>query len=154
MNRLLQTLFFVLMLSPCFSQVKSHAFFMIGDYANPKWEKIEFNFTNKAKEITYSYHQNESGVQLKPLGIKYIDGQKGLMVKFPTGNKIYVILQDQKKQRIIMKSEDGQYNKAFALGYEGPVNGVGTYCDVCANEPAEAFAIVNLFLSMVSKSKS
>ncbi len=154
MNRLLPTLFFVLMLSPCYAQGKSQAFFMIGDYANPKWEKIEFSFTNKAREITYSYRQNESGVKLKPFGVKYIDGQRGLMVKFPTGNKIYVILQDRKKQRILMKSEDGQYNKAFALGYEGPVNGVGTYCAVCANEPAEAFGIIDSFLAMVSKPKS
>lgn len=128
-----------------YSQEKTHAFFMIGDYASPRWEKIEFDLTRQGGEITYSYRKNERGHKLQTLGLRSSGNQKGLMVKIPETNKTYVIIRDKKNQRIIMMSDDGTYRKTFPLGYEGPVNGVGTYCASCANEPEDAFKLVDSF---------
>jgi hypothetical protein len=124
---------------------KTHAFFMIGNYANSRWEKLVFDLTNNGKEITYSFLKKADGLRLQVLGTKYIGAAKVLMTRIPGYPKLFYIIRDRKGKRIIMKSSDGKFNKAFPLGYEGPVNGRGTYCGSCANEPDEAFAIVNLF---------
>jgi hypothetical protein len=137
------TLLFACTLS--FGQTKTYAFFMIGNYNYPEWEKLEFTLNNKEKEIRYSYRKNEAGYKLSQMGTKYVNNQKALIIKIPKFNKIYLITIDKKNNRIQMVSEDGTYNKYFPLGYEGPVDGKGTYCDTCANEPQEAFGIVNSF---------
>jgi hypothetical protein len=31
----------------------------------------------------------------------------------------------------------------FTWAYEGPVNGVGTFCNVCAKDEKEAIAVIN-----------
>ena len=130
----------------CQEVKKTHAFFMIGNYNYPKWEKIEFDLTANGKEITYSYARKSEGIKLNIFGPKKIESSKVLMVKIPVLSKVYYITPDKKNKRIIMKSADGKYNKKFLLGYEGPVNGVGTFCETCANEPDDAFKIVDSFI--------
>ena len=117
---------------------------MLGNYSYPKWEKIEFD-TDNGNIIRYSFEKKPNGIILDLLGTKYVANRKVLMVKIPGLSKIYYIIQDKKNKRILMKSSDGTYNKGFPLGYEGPVNGIGTYCGSCANEPKEAFEIVDSF---------
>jgi hypothetical protein len=136
---------FIIATNLSFAQNKTHAFFMIGNYSYPEWEKLEFEFTDEGRIIRYSYRKNERGHKLLVLGTKYIGNQKALMVKIPKFNKIYLVLRDKKNSRVLMTSEDNTYRKYFPLGYEGSVDGRGTYCDICANEPDEAFDIVDTF---------
>jgi hypothetical protein len=144
-------LFFLIFLSSIslrsFSQdeAKTYAFFMIGNYSYPEWEKLEFELRDYKRVIRYSYKKNEKGHVLQTLGTKYIGNQKALIVRIPKYDKTYLILTDKRNSRIIMMSEDQTYKKSFPLGYEGPIDGIGTYCDSCANEPKEAFEIVNSF---------
>ena len=145
MKKTIIVLFLAFVTNICLAQNKSHAFFMIGNYTYPEWEKLEFDFTDEGREITYSYRKNESGHKLMVLGTKYVRNQKVLMVRIPKYNKIYLIFRDRKNSRILMTSEDNTYKKYFSLGYEGPVDGRGTYCDSCANEPDEAFYILDSF---------
>ena len=145
MKKLIWLLSWILLASQSYAQVKTHAFFMIGNYAYPDWEKIAFDLTNQGREITYSYRKNEQGHKLDLLGTKFVNNQKALIVKIPSLNKTYLILRDKKKESLVMMSEDGKYKKKFPLGYEGPVDGRGTFCATCANEPPEAFAIVDSF---------
>ncbi|GAB3957336.1 hypothetical protein GCM10028805_49770 [Spirosoma harenae] len=145
MKKIIWTVFCVLLTSQLYAQAKTHAFFMIGNYAYPDWEKLSFDFTRDGREITYSYRKNEQGHKLESLGTKFVNNQKALIVKIPSLNKIYLILRDKKKESLVMMSEDGKYKKKFPLGYEGPVDGRGTFCATCANEPQEAFAIVDSF---------
>jgi hypothetical protein len=129
------------------NEVKTHAFFMVGDYNNPEWEKLVFEVNSKTSEhtISYSYKKNEKGYKLEILSVKDVDKKPALVVRIPKFNKIYYILKDKKNEKLIMTSEDKTYKKSFLLGYEGPVNGVGTYCSSCANEPEDAFKIVSMF---------
>ena len=129
----------------CLAQNKTYAFFMIGNYNYPEWEKLEFQFTDEGRNITYSYRKNEKGYKLSILGTKYIGNKKCLIVQIPKFNQRYLIFRDRKNSRILMTSEDNTYKKYFPLGYEGPIDGRGTYCDICANEPDEAFEIVDSF---------
>lgn len=39
------------------------------------------------------------------------------------------------------------YNKTFYWEYEGPVNGIGTFCSICADGEQEAMEIVMLFIA-------
>ncbi|MEZ0611651.1 hypothetical protein ACAW74_24285 [Fibrella sp. WM1] len=145
MKTLLSLTLVLLMASHSYAQPKTSAFFMIGNYASPNWEKLAFDLSNGAKTITYSYAANERGHTLQTLGTRLVKGQKGLLVKIPGTAKTYVIVQDRPGKRLQMMSEDGTYRKAFPLGYEGPIDGRGTYCATCANEPADAFGLVNAF---------
>ncbi|ADB40002.1 hypothetical protein [Spirosoma linguale] len=145
MKKAFTLLLFMFLWKFSYSQGKTYAFFMIGNYAYPNWEKIEFNFTGDGRHITYSYRKNERGHKLEVIGNKYVGNQKALMVRIRSFNKIYLIFRDRRKESLLMVSEDGTYKKRFPLGYEGPVDGRGTYCDICANEPDEAFEIVNSF---------
>jgi hypothetical protein len=145
MEKAIIILFLTFFTNICHSQNKSYVFFMIGNYAYPEWEKLEFEFTDEGREITYSYRKNENGHKLLVLGTKYVRNQKALMIRIPKYNKIFLIFRDRKNSRILMTSEDNTYKKYFPLGYEGPVDGRGTYCDRCANEADEAFDILNSF---------
>ena len=41
----------------------------------------------------------------------------------------------QEKDKLRIKNLSGKYNKLFSWLYEGPVNGIGTFCEPCtANE--------------------
>lgn len=138
-------LFFMLIADFCYGQEKTSAFFMIGNYATPNWEKLTFNTTKSGKRVTYSYQKNEEGHKLDVLGIRNVGNQKALIVRIQNTSKTYLILGDRKKESLSMISEDGTYKKTFPLGYEGPIDGRGTYCATCANEPDDAFRLVNSF---------
>lgn len=127
------------------AQSKTYAFFMLGNYSYPEWEKLEFNL-DSGGEIIYSYAKKPNGIKLKNLGTKYVGQYKVLMVQIPGFAKTYYINPDPNNKRIQFESSDRKYNKWLPLGYEGPVNGIGTYCERCANEPEEAFEIVNSFM--------
>lgn len=145
MKKIHWTLLFMLLTEVCYGQQKTSAFFMAGNYATPDWEKLTFNTTKSGKGITYSYQKNEEGHKLDVLGTKAVGNQKALMVKIQNTSKVYLILRDRKKETVSMVSEDGTYKKTFPLGYEGPIDGRGTYCATCANEPEDAFRLVNSF---------
>lgn len=134
---------------PTLAQEKTSAFFMVGDYASPNWEKLSVAKTKAGPVLTYAYKQREEGVRLMPVGIKSVDGQRVLLVRIPGISQPYTIRRDRAGERLIMTSQDGRYRKLFKLGYEGPVNGVGTYCATCANEPADAFRLVDAYFSSV-----
>jgi len=38
----------------------------------------------------------------------------------------------------------GTYSKIFSWQYGGPVNGIGTHCDVCAEDDTDAMKILRL----------
>ena len=146
---LLLTPGFLLIGRPALAQDKTHAFFMVGDYASPNWEKLTLDNTKSGQQMTYAYKQHETGIRLEPIGKKRLDGQTVVLVRMAGVGQIYQIRRDRAGQTLIMTSQDGRYRKTFTLGYEGPVNGVGTYCESCANEPAEALKLVDAYFSSV-----
>jgi hypothetical protein len=128
---------------------KTSAFFMVGNYASPDWEKLAFSKTKAGPILTYSYKQREDGDRLQPVGSRSEAGQRVLLVMMPGTSQPYTIRRDKAGERLLVTSQDGHYRKLFKLGYEGPVNGVGTYCATCANEPADALRLVNAYFSAV-----
>ncbi|MPR35634.1 hypothetical protein [Salmonirosea aquatica] len=146
MSKLLISCMLGLTITLSHAQTKTRAFFMVGDYSQPEWEKLAFEVDGTKCSIMYAYRKHETGYPLKILGVGKVGNAKALRVSIPGFNKTYLIYKDVPKKGLVMVSEDQSYRKFFALGYEGPVNGVGTFCASCANEPAEAFALVDSFL--------
>lgn len=134
---------------PTLAQDKTHAFFMVGDYASPNWEKLMLDNTESGQRLMYAYKQHETGIRLEPIGKKRVNGQTVVLVRMAGVGQPYLIRRDRVGHKLIMTSQDGGYRKTFTLGYEGPVNGVGTYCGSCANEPAEALKLVDAYFSSV-----
>ncbi|QJD81289.1 hypothetical protein HH216_08435 [Spirosoma rhododendri] len=145
----LLTVCLTLLSRPTLAQEKTSAFFMVGDCASPDWEKLSFEKTKAGSVLTYAYKQHEDGVRLQPVGVKSVNGQRVLLVRMPGVSQPYMIRRDRAGERLVMTSQDGRYRKLFKLGYEGPVNGVGTFCETCANEPADAFRLVDAYFSSV-----
>jgi len=69
-----------------------------------------------------------------------VDNPPAFKVKFSNGFTLTII--PQKDLSLIIKDHKGKYKKHFKWMYEGPVNGVGTYCSVCAEDEKEAMQIL------------
>ncbi len=114
--------------------------YSVGKYGNNNYEHFSF-WTNEGErsEITYSYGKNDERIELEYLGSKTIQGRKGFEVKFPNGLILFVIPTGN-NVRII--NPRGKYNKIFKWEYEGPVNGIGTFCSACAEGETDAMVIL------------
>jgi hypothetical protein len=76
-------------------------------------------------------------------GVDTFKGQPCFKIEFSNGKQLYVIPTGA-SLRIV--DEDGKYNKLFRWEYEGPRNGIGTFCSVCAEDEKEAMRLVRRFL--------
>lgn len=114
--------------------------YSVGKYGNSNYEHFSF-WTNEGErsEITYSYGKNDVKAELEFLGAKTIQGRKGFEVKFPNDLILFVIPTGN-NVRVI--NPRGKYNKIFKWEYEGPVNGIGTFCSVCAENETDAMVIL------------
>jgi len=112
-------------------------------YGNPATDQYEsFGFwakDGKRTGIDYAYGKREKMVKLHYLGKTKINGDSCFKVQFANQYVLYIIPTGL-QLKVIDKT--GKYNKTFAWEYEGPVNGIGTYCDVCAHSDEEAMKII------------
>ena len=76
---------------------------------------------------------------LKYLGPIRLKGHQGFRVRFSNG-LILNLWPEGDKLRVT--DTKGKYNKLFSWEYEGPVNGIGTFCTPCAQDAAEALRLL------------
>lgn len=95
----------------------------------------------KRTDIYYSYGANRKEVKLKYLGKTQVDSKPGFKVQFANGNVLSVVPNGD----LLTVSAAGQTPNSFAWEYEGPVNGIGTFCDVCAADEKEAMELVRTY---------
>lgn len=93
----------------------------------------------KHAKITYAYGKDAKESELEYLDAKTIQGRKGFEVKFPN-NLILFVIPTGNNLRVI--NPVGSYNKIFKWQYEGPVNGVGTACEVCVENETKAMVLI------------
>jgi len=98
------------------------------------WTKSE----NRA-EIYYSFGKNPKDLTLKYIGVSNYEGKKFFIVELPNHSKLYVMPLGLK---LTVIDAAKKYNKTFAWAYEGPVNGVGTFCSECAEDENEAIDLI------------
>ena len=122
-----------------FSQTKVAAY-SVGKPWTAHYESFSFwAVDGKRTTIDYEYGKDLKHVQLVYLAKDTINGQSCFKVKFSNGYVLYVV---PVKQQLKVFDADGKYNKLFSWEYEGPINGIGTYCDVCAEDDEDAMNLI------------
>ena len=95
----------------------------------------------KRTDIYYAYGADRKEVKLKYLGKTLLNSKPGFKVQFANGNVLSVAPSDN----LLTVSAAGQTPTSFAWEYEGPVDGIGTFCDVCAADDKEAMQLVRTY---------
>jgi hypothetical protein len=140
MKELLFTILLVLFLVTTSQAQLKVANFSYGKFATDKYEHFEFWMKDgKRTDISYVYGKDSKENKLRYLGKDVINGDSCFKVQFSNKYILYVI-----PTGLVLKVTDvtGKYNRTFIWEYAGPVNGIGTYCDVCANDEDEAMKII------------
>ena len=131
------TAFQVLAQDSSTTKVANYSF---GKYGQKNYEHFSFAAENgKRSTVTYSYGKDAQEVEARYLDAKTIQGRKGFEIKLPNGLVLFVIPTDNNLRVIAPR---GNYNKIFKWEYEGPVDGRGMTCAVCAENETEAMALI------------
>ena len=119
--------------------------YSIGERGSANFELFSF-YTKKGRyhsKIEYSYGKDEKTLSLRYLGVSKVNGKKAFKVKFANNYILTVI--PQKNLLLKIKDKKGKYSKAFKWQYEGPINGRGTFCSVCADGEEAAMRIIKTY---------
>ena len=121
-------------------RVANYAFGKIG---TKSYEHLSFwTQNNERHEITYSYGEEYKEIKLSYQGINTFKGERCFKIEFSNGKLLCVI---PKGTSLRVVDDNGQYNKLFRWEYEGPRNGIGTFCNVCAEDEREAMRLIRRF---------
>lgn len=111
-----------------------------GKPGTDKYEHFEFWTSNgKPTVVKYLYGKRPSEVKLVFLGKDKLNGYTCFKVRFPDGYVLYIA---PKGRHLQITDAKGKYNKTFSWEYEGPVNGIGMYCDICAEDDEDAMNLI------------
>lgn len=97
---------------------------------------------NSIGDITYSYGKSRREVKLKYSGTDTLDGIEVFKIEFPNGEIFYVLPQ---KSFLRVVHKNANYDKIFRWEYEGPVNGIGTWCDACTGDGKESIELIKKY---------
>jgi hypothetical protein len=135
--------FLALLIATITSAQLKVASYAIGKFGTDKFEEFAFWIKDgKKTEISYAYGKNEKEIKLKYAGVTILNNDSCFRVQFSHNYILYIIPKGVKLKVI---DSSGKYHKNFSWLYEGPVNGIGTYCDVCAAGPDEAMEIIRSY---------
>lgn len=128
----LQPLLFLLLQSN-YKQVASYS---ISEYGNSKYENFGFWISDTNKPvIEYTYGKKSLEVPVKYLGKCKLGNNKCFKMLLNNKITLYVSIE---KHKLRIKSASGNYNKLFAWQYDGPINGIGMYCEPCTHDEEES----------------
>ena len=118
--------------------------FYTGKYGTTAYEHFSFwTKDNKRAQIEYSYGVRPKVIELVYLGLDTLNGKNSFKVRFP--NK-YILYITPKGSKLLIEDKKGKYTKTFTWEYEGPVNGVGTYCAICADANESMEMVMKYYL--------
>lgn len=121
--------------------------FSYGTTDSPDFESYSFWVrSNQKSDIGYTYTSKTGTtkkLKLKYAGVSPWNGQQAFKIKFPNGLLLYAIPSNGETLKIV--SLDGTYSKIFQWQYEGPVNGIGTWCEPCAQDGKDAVKILKTY---------
>jgi hypothetical protein len=117
--------------------------YSVSKYGTETYEHFSFwQKAGKRAEITYSRGKDAKASPVKYIGVTTYQGKKGFKIALPDKYLLSVIPVGNKLQII---APGKSYNKAYEWEYEGPVNGVGTFCNVCAQNEKEAMQVIKTY---------
>ena len=136
------TLFVVVALLASVSmKAQKVANYSTGKYGSAAYEHFSF-WVEKGKpsEITYNAGKYGEDKPVKYLGKSTYQGKRSFKIQLPD-NRVLQVMPLGKNLKIVGTAKN--YNKLFAWAYEGPVNGMGTFCEACAEDEQEAMKLLN-----------
>lgn len=117
--------------------------FSTGKAGTKTYEHFSFWVEDDAiGDITYSYGKNGREIKLKYSGTDTLDGIKAFKVEFPNGEVFYIV---PKRTFLKVVNKKVNYDKIFRWEYEGPVNGIGTWCDACTQDGKESVDLIKRY---------
>lgn len=119
------------------------ALYSFGQYGTADYEQFSF-WVKKSKraDIYYTYGKETKELKLSFLGKGVLNGENCFKVQFPNKHILYIIPKDK---QLKVADLSGKYVKVFAWKYEGPVNGIGTFCEPCAENETEAIQLMKSY---------
>lgn len=112
--------------------------------AGATYEHLDFSKrTKEPPQISYSYGPDRKEMTLKFLGTTKKNEKTALAVQFPNGLVLDLAFQNN---LILATDRKGKYSKQFRWEYEGPVDGIGTFCTPCVEEKDAIDFVKKLFL--------
>lgn len=144
----------VLLAAPVLAQTQDDAkvaSFETGGYNSRDRESISFWTGNGRRTvIEYRYGSDDKAVKLAYLGPADCGGRRCFKVGFPNKLVLYVTpgvdtigLSDTADT--VRDAKPGSYQRTLAWQYEGPIDGRGTFCNVCAKDGKDATALLRQF---------
>lgn len=138
---------FLVLLLPATSFGQRVANFAYKTFNAEDFEAYGFWVTgNEVGDINYSYKTPEGDIKTMKLqyeGTEMLSGEKAFKVLFPNNLRLYVVPRINNTLKVA--SLDGTYSKVFRWLYEGPVEGRGTFCEVCAGNAQEATKLLRTY---------
>jgi hypothetical protein len=117
--------------------------YAVGKYGQPNYEHLSFwTKATRRAEITYSYGKLGKELPVKYLGRASYEGKAAFRVQLPNGSLLYII---PSGVNLKVQNATKSYNKLFTWAYEGPVNGMGTFCEACAEDEKEAMKLLRTY---------
>ncbi len=93
--------------------------------------------------ITYNYGKDRTEAKVSYGGASNFKGIPSFKIQFNNKLVLHVMINGDQLQ---IADLSGKYLKTFKWEYEGPINGIGTFCNVCAADAAEALLITKKFI--------
>ncbi|MDB5267402.1 MAG: hypothetical protein JWP58_442 [Hymenobacter sp.] len=122
------------------TQVASYAF---GKPGTATYERLSFWVKDGQRtDIYYAYGAARKEAKLNYLSKAQLNNKPGFKVRFSNGHVLAIV-----PEGLLLQVGDapGKASKSFAWEYEGPVNGIGTFCQSCAADEKEAMRIIRTY---------
>ncbi|RZL14454.1 MAG: hypothetical protein EOO62_05395 [Hymenobacter sp.] len=119
------------------NQVANYSY---GQPGTAGYEHFSF-WTNNGRrsDAAYAAGKKREDAQLRYLGPSKVNGQPGFRVQFLNGRTLYLV---PSGTTLRVATTPGGAPKTFTWEYEGPVDGVGTFCSVCAEDAQAAMRLL------------
>ena len=142
------TLFYLFLAAFAGGALPAHAQNQVANYAYGRpgtatYEHFSFWINNEQRtDIQYAYGKNRPDVRPRYAGPSQLHGQPCFKVQFANNRTLYMLTKGNTLQ---VTTATKAAPKTFTWEYEGPVNGVGTVCSVCAPDATAAMRLVRRY---------
>lgn len=117
--------------------------FETGAPGTDRYEHLSFWIkAGQRAEIYYSYGKNRTETRLTYRPATSSANGAGFGLQFPNRYVLYV---GRTGNQLRLVDAKGTYRKTFTWAYEGPVNGIGTFCSVCAPDEQAAMQLMQQY---------
>ncbi|MDO7849699.1 hypothetical protein Q5H92_25275 [Hymenobacter sp. M29] len=143
MKSLLCLLAVALLASPAALAQSKVAVYSFGEPGTAAYEHLSFWVKDgKRAEIYYNYGKERTETKGTYLARTGSANGASFAVKL-SPNRTFTIIPSG--TRLKVSDSSSSKPKTFAWEYEGPVNGIGTFCRECAENPTEAMKLVRAY---------